>query len=292
MKRTFNYLTTLSPTSLIDGLAAVLVILIAMAALGISFVNLAALAHVNGFGPVEDWAWAWQMDGFIAVATLAVLRARLTGARDRYAWFLVGTTTAGSVLFNAFHQTDHPVLAMVMRGLPPVTLFLSFHLFMGFVQEWVERRGLARTRAELEGQVQTLEHRAAALECEYDDRVQTLDRDVQTRTDKLETLKAERANVQKDVRDAKKELSEVLGQVDAARAQWADMSTDGGQGPDSGDGLVWTSIQERRAHVLSLTNAGHAPGEIAGRLVPVVNEKTIRRDVLALNGQVQHAATR
>lgn len=290
MKRLFNYLTTLSPTTLIDGLAAVLVILIALAALGISFVNLAALAHVNGFGPVEDWAWAWQMDGFIAVATLAVLRARLTGARDRYAWFLVGTTTAGSVLFNAFHQIDHPVLAMVMRGLPPVTLFLSFHLFTGFVQEWVERRGLARTRAELEGQVQTLEHRAAALECEYDDRVQTLDRDVQTRTDKLETLKAERANVQKDVRDAKKELSEVLGQVDAARAELATLSTPTTDVVGQGAGYVWTTIPERRELVLTLIGEGRQPGEIAEQLIPPVVEKTIRRDMLALNGQVQHAA--
>lgn len=289
MKRLFNSLTTLSPVALIDGSAAVLVVLIALAALGISFANLAALAGANAFQKWEANLWAAQVDGFILVATLAVLRARLTGARDGYAWFLVGMTTVVSVFLNAFHGVVHPWLATAMRGLPPVTLFLSFHLLMGFVQEWVERAGLARTRAELEGQVSALELRAANLEAEHEDRVQALDRDVQTRTDKLESLKAERTTVQRDVRDGKRELSEILGQLVDARAALSEMSRTEGPEPESGTGIVWTSISERRAHVLSLTNAGHAPGAIAGMMSPVVNEKTIRRDILALNGQVQHA---
>lgn len=286
MKR-FNSLIRVSPVTLIDGSAAVLVVLIAAAALGISFANLAALAGANAFAQWEAWLWAGQVDGFIVVATLAVLRAHLTGARARYAWLLVVLTTVISVLLNAFHGVVSPWLATAMRGLPPVTLFLSFHLLMGFVQEWVERAGLARARAELEGQVSALEGRAVELETEYEDRVQSLDRDVQTRTDKLDALKAERTAIQRDVRDAKKELAETLGQLDTARAALSEMSTPSPDSLDTGGAYGWTSLDERRAHVLTLVNAGHAPGTIAGLVSPGVNEKTIRRDILALNGQVQ-----
>lgn len=293
MKRTFKYLTTFSPVTLIDYAAGVLVLLIALAALGISFANLAVLAGVNGFDAWEANLWAGQVDGFILVATLAVLRAHLTGARARYAWFLVGVTTGVSVLLNAFHGVAHPWLAVGMRGLPPVTLFLSFHLLMGFVQEWVERAGLARTRAELEGQVSALSTQRADLETAHTARVHEMDKEFQTRTDKLDILKAERADTLKDVRAGKKELSEILLQLDTARTELATMQAacvdnaapEAGQG-DEGAAYVWTSVDDRRLHVLTLTRAGHVPGEIAGMVSPAVNEKTIRRDVLALNGKV------
>jgi hypothetical protein len=54
------------------------------------------------------------------------------------------------------------------------------------------------------------------------------------------------------------------------------------------DALHLESNSSRRLHVLTLTRAGHVPGEIAGMVSPAVNEKTIRRDVLALNGKVEH----
>lgn len=287
MKR-FNSLTTISPITLIDGSAALLVIFLALAALGISFANLALLAGVNGFQPWEANLWAGQVDGFIVVATLAVLRAHLTGARARYAWGLVLGTTVTSVLFNAFHAYTAPWLAVIMRGLPPVTLFLSFHLLMGFVGEWVAKRTLVQTRAELEGQVSALAGQLADMETAHADRLADMDKDVQTRTDKLETIKAERAALTKDVRDTRRELSEILGQLDTARTALSNLSAP--EVGHDGDALayVWTSADERRGHVLRLANDGRTPGEIAGLMSPTVNEKTIRRDILALNGQVQH----
>jgi len=96
MKKLFDFFIKLSSIQWLDGLTAMLVVLIALAALGISFGNLAALAFGNGFGMLEGNLWAWQVDGFIVVATLAVFRAHLTGARGRYAWTLVGVTTVVS----------------------------------------------------------------------------------------------------------------------------------------------------------------------------------------------------
>lgn len=264
-------LPKLSPTSLIDGATACFVILIAVAALGLSFANLAALAGVNSFQPWEASLWAGQVDGFIIVATLAVLRAHLTGVRARYAWLLVGVTTCVSVLFNAFHAYAASWLAVIMRGLPPVTLFLSFHLLMGFVREWVTRLGLSKTRAELEGQVTTLSGQ-----------LEKLAQEVQTRMDKLDILKMERTDITKAIRDAKKELSEVQGHLAAAReVEHVDVQ------PGNEAVMHWDTIEVRRGHVLTLTNAGRTPGEIVAKLFPTVSEKTIRRDVLALNGQVE-----
>lgn len=281
MPRLFNLLTKLfkfSPVVLIDGLTAILVILIALSALGISFGNLFALAGVNGFGTLEGNLWAWQIDGFVVVATLAVLRAHLTGARARYAWLLVLVTTGVSVAFNAFHQMSHPALAMVMRGLPPITLFLSFHLFMGFVGEWVQRRTLVQSIETLSGHKADLEGTVSALQQACEDIVADRDRQVSEREAKLETLKIERSEVQKDIRTGRKEvdaLRETLSSLQDTAPRQA--------GPDA------PSVQtpaERRAIVLKLVRANVPVIEIAEKLQ--VSAKTISRDLKALNGEVSH----
>lgn len=192
-------LLSFSPISIIDGLTAVLVVLIAGAALGISFGNLFTLANTNGFGGLEANLWAFQVDGFILVATLAVLRASLLGGRGRYPWGLVYTATAVSVLFNLFHQAQFPWLAAAMRGLPPVTLFLAFHLLMGFVGEWVRRRVAVKS-------LEQLEQARDKAENELEDFRQMTEREAEKWESRRERWEQERKEILKDLQGLRKEV--------------------------------------------------------------------------------------
>lgn len=244
---------SLNPTNLIAALTALLVALIATAALVISFSNLFTLAYANRFNLLSANLWAALVDGFVIVATLAVLRASLQRESTRYSWFLVVLTTLVSIIFNVWHAESF--LEGFMRATSPIVLFLSFHLLMQQVSELVKTRTITLSLADLGGQVADKERELSDIETK-----------IQTREAKLTDIEATIKNKRAELRDTQK-------QIEIAQATLAEFMDEvdyvGEPRPDR--------ITERRDIARMLKNAGIAIPDIAAYFK--VHPKTIERDL-------------
>jgi len=83
------------------------------------------------------------VDGFIVVASIAVLHAVLERRSTAYPWCLVLGFSAVSISFNVMHAVPTPV-ARLVAAVPPLALVLSFELLMRQVRAALEPR-LVRT---------------------------------------------------------------------------------------------------------------------------------------------------
>lgn len=204
-------LAHLNPLTVIAWLTALLVSGIALAALGISFGNLFVLANANEFDALAANLWAAVVDGFIVVATLAVLRTSLQKEPTVYPWMLVGLTTVISVIFNVWHAADW--LQGFMRGIPPIALFFAFHLLMQQVEGYVKRRTITLSLGELDGQLADKKRQLLDITRQIADKDAEAEAKVQTRlskiTDAETTLKDRRA----EIRDATRQLEDIRGQL-------------------------------------------------------------------------------
>jgi Protein of unknown function (DUF2637) len=88
--------------------------------------QLARTSHVHA--PLA-WLWPLIVDGFILVASLAVLEAIHTGQRARSPWMLVLAFSSLSVTFNVLHA-PHDLVAQIVAAIPPLALVMSFELLM------------------------------------------------------------------------------------------------------------------------------------------------------------------
>jgi hypothetical protein len=102
---------------------------LAVGAFLLSYDALHQLARTSQVPTVLAWLWPLIVDGFILVASLAVLDAIHTGQRARYPWALVLAFSTLSVTFNVLHAPHHPV-AQLVAAIPPLALVLSFELLM------------------------------------------------------------------------------------------------------------------------------------------------------------------
>lgn len=105
------------------------VIGLALAGFTLSYEALHQLAAQHGVPPRLAWAWPLIVDGFIVVASLAVLHAVLEGQKPTYPWVLVLVFSTVSVAFNVVHAPPTPV-ARLVAAVPPLALVLSFELLM------------------------------------------------------------------------------------------------------------------------------------------------------------------
>lgn len=255
---------SLNPITLIAWLTACLVLGIALAALGISFGNLFTLAYAAKFGTLASNLWAAVVDVFIVVATLSVLRTSLQKEPTLYPWILVGITTVISVVFNVWHATG--LLEGFMRAIPPLALFLSFHLLMQQLEAVVTRRTKTESLAELDRQIAAKQNHLlniktmiAALDAEADAKVQT-------RLNKI-------ADVDAALKDKRAELKDTTRQLEDKQAQLKDIEAElqfaQADRPDR--------ITERRALARLLADKGISPVDIAAYFL--VSPKTIERDL-------------
>lgn len=258
MKNPFN------PITLIAWLTAALVALISLAALGISFGNLFALAAANEFSTPAANLWATVVDVFIVAATLAVLRTSLQKSSTTYPWALVVITTLISVVFNVWHAAD--VLQGFMRAIPPVALFLSFHLLMQQVEEGVKRQTKMQTLAALDGQIADKQKQLLDITQASADKDAEAEVKVQTRLNKL-------ADVDATLKDRRTELKDITRLLEDKQAQLKDIEAEikfvQAERPDR--------ITERRDIARLLADKGVLPVDIATYFQ--VSPKTIERDL-------------
>ncbi|BEP13314.1 hypothetical protein acdb102_16250 [Acidothermaceae bacterium B102] len=102
---------------------------LAIGAFLLSYDALHQLARTSHVPAPLAWLWPLIVDGFILVASLAVLDAVHTGQRARYPWMLVLASSTLSVTFNVLHA-PHDLVAQLVAAIPPLALVLSFELLM------------------------------------------------------------------------------------------------------------------------------------------------------------------
>jgi hypothetical protein len=102
---------------------------LAIGAFLLSYDALHQLARTSHLPTPLAWLWPLIVDGFILVASLAVLDAIHTGQRPRYPWALVLAFSTLSVTFNVLHA-PHDLVAQLVAAIPPLALVLSFELLM------------------------------------------------------------------------------------------------------------------------------------------------------------------
>ena len=105
------------------------VLALAVAGFTLSYEALHRLAVEHGVPPHLAWAWPLIVDGFIVVASLAVVHAVLEGRRTAYPWALVLGFSTMLVAFNVLHAPPSPV-ARLVAAVPRLALVLSFELLM------------------------------------------------------------------------------------------------------------------------------------------------------------------
>jgi len=113
------------------------VIALALAGFAMSYGALHGLALEEGVPSRLAWLWPLVVDGFIVVASLAVLHAVLEQRPTAYPWLLVLGFSAVSVSFNVIHAAPTPV-ARLVAAVPPLALVLSFELLMRQVRAALE----------------------------------------------------------------------------------------------------------------------------------------------------------
>lgn len=255
-----------NPINLIAWITAVLVAGLALAALGISYGNLFTLADAKHFAMLPANLWAVVIDGFIVVATLAVLRTSLQKEPAWYPWLLVGLTTAMSVVFNVWHAAD--LLEGFMRAIPPIALFLSFHLLMQQIEALIQRRAITLSLEDMQRQVADKAQELADLQAQIAAKEATDEAKAQTRQAKL-------ADIETAIKDRRKELKDIQQQIEDAKKQFEDilgeMQYASADRPDR--------ITERRDIARWLASKGVLPIDIATYFQ--VSQKTIERDLAA-----------
>ena len=102
---------------------------LAVGAFLLSYDALHQLARTSHVPVLLAWLWPLIVDGFILVASLAILDAVHSGRRARYPWLLVLAFSTLSVTFNVLHAPHDPV-AQLVAAIPPLALVLSFELLM------------------------------------------------------------------------------------------------------------------------------------------------------------------
>lgn len=113
------------------------VLALAVGGFSMSYGSLHGLALAEGVPASLAWLWPLIVDGFIVVASLAVLHAVLERRSSVYPWCLVLVFSAISVGFNVLHAAPTPV-ARLVGAVPPLALVLSFELFMRQVRAALE----------------------------------------------------------------------------------------------------------------------------------------------------------
>ncbi len=102
---------------------------LAAGSFALSYDALHQLAVANQVPKPLAWIWPLIVDGFIIVASLAILHAVQRQRTARYPWALLVAFSALSVAFNVLHAPP-TAIARLVAAVPPLTLVLSFELLM------------------------------------------------------------------------------------------------------------------------------------------------------------------
>lgn len=238
-------------TKTIARLTGSLTLIMALFSFTLSFNALTDLAQKHGVSIPP--LFPFVVEFAVVIFSLNALYRSLSGERATWQWVLIIGSSLLAGVFNVAHaQAD--LLSQTMAAMPSLFLLLSFESFLSLVKHRVRLSAAMSTLADLNAQI-------AQSRSE-------LEKTIATKTDALDKLNGQIEKAQARLEDIKTETNREIS------ANVQDLNA-----------IRQAKIQERRQEVLTLLGQGQGPKDIAAALN--VDIKTIRRDIVALNGQAE-----
>lgn len=225
----------------------------------------------------------------------SVLTAKLQKEDDRFAWRMVLLFTGLGIVANIGHAASawyvgkidnvQATLAVFATSLFPLSVALVTHLVKHVVARDIERRAAVQSLAEIGQQITD---KGQELDKLIKDKGQELDKLITDKGHELAQLVTDKT-AELDTRQA--ELDKLNGQIEQAQQRLMDIKArqieEKSRSVQELQAAKMDKIEQRRASVLSLLGQGMEDRDIAGELGVTV--KTIRRDIVALNGAAHEA---
>ena len=264
----------------------------------VSYGSLKDLAAANGVN--YPFMYPLMIDLSLIIFNLIALRSSLHGERNLYAWTLVVIATFISVVLNVVHA-HRGLLPMFMAALPPLFILAAFHLVVLRIEHSAKRHQVVSTLSHLVKRIKEaraehdqLSRQIEALKQEAEtshEQVAAVREQLAQSNGELSRLQNEQlATIHEQITQAQHELSQLHREQSALKQRITMLKQ------DDQTNLVHEPISEqsemermnrRRERLLELlkeSDGKMTQAEIAELLG--VSLSTIRRDLLALNGQV------
>lgn len=201
--------------SLLSGVTAVLVVLIAIAAFVLSFDALESLAESNGIKSPLSYLFPLIIDGAMIAFSLSALRGALAGERTWWAWVLIVSFTAVSMTLNGLHANEINVqsseinyVGIAIAALAPLVVLLTFETFMTQIKTVVQSN-IGR----LQSTIEQLKSTVIIMKSELSERDETIIA-MQSTIDKLQERSQELMQARRQVTQLEKRVKEATA-VDA-----------------------------------------------------------------------------
>lgn len=147
---------------IISILTALLVFLLAVGAFVLSYSVLRDLAADYGLNDWQAYIWPLMIDAALVVCSLAVLRANLHRERAVYPWLLVALYSLATIAFNVIHAPDN-LIARLVAVVAPISLLLSFELFVSMLRAEVKRHSAISSLQEIQKDIENLSEQKNGL---------------------------------------------------------------------------------------------------------------------------------
>ena len=105
------------------------VVLISVSAFLLSYTNLYAAAVEAGIPPLLAPLWPLNLDAFLAVSSLFILRCSIRGESTKSGWAVLLLFTGVSSIFNVVHSQPD-MLSRSAHLVPPIALMISLEVMM------------------------------------------------------------------------------------------------------------------------------------------------------------------
>jgi len=116
------------------------VLIVAVSAFILSYTNLTAQAIESGIPPLLAPLWAINLDAFLIIGTLFILRTSLRGESTKAGWCVVILFTIISSVFNVIHAPPD-IVGRFAHLIPPIALCVSLEFAMLILKSELNRQG-------------------------------------------------------------------------------------------------------------------------------------------------------
>lgn len=245
----------------LSAITGLLTLLIALFSFTLSFNALTDLAAKHGVSIPP--LFPLVVEAGVVVFSLNALYRSLYGESAKVQWFMIILSSLLAGAFNVLHAAPD-LISRVMSAMPSLFLLLSFETFLG------QAKHIVRTKASVKS--------LGDLEQEIEDKRRELDKIIADKTTELDQRRADLDKLTGQIEQAAAKLEALRADIKAGHLQQSARPI------SELNAARLDKIQQRRATVLDLLSQGRTPDDIASELDVTV--KTIRRDIIALNGKV------
>lgn len=198
----------------------------------------------------------------VVIFSLNALYRSLHGEPAKAQWALIITSSLLAGSFNVLHAAPD-VISRIMAAMPSLFLLLSFETFVGQIKHAVKHNAQVKSIADLAQ--------------EFDAKHRDFEKMIADKEEEITKVNAELDKLTGQIEQKQKQLDTLLADMKSAKtSKITDFANTMQQAKQQ-------AIEERRAQVLTLLQAGNSDKDIAMQLGRDI--RTIRADIVALNGK-------